>query len=737
MSKSQEPLPEEQLQLMLQRLLEIYRKNVASCDAPKVWLTDNGIEDFSLFERAGIYWADGTLPDKLPTEPAERRKFTQAGLLDPKGDERFSDCAVFPIMGLDGRHQNLWGVPKGGKARFLPNRPVGPWNAKVVKHSAHVYLVPDPVAALALLVAGYANVVALNPELGVVDVTELRSHGLQRVTVVVGDSQPDRETLQKLLGKLTGCPCDGVVLGDSFGAADFLRKNGAKALAEAVIAQRQGTTAADIPNFVPRADGLSLRSGTREYDAKGLMKVGHQLKMTLRVMCRGKVHVDTFDIYNARQRKEFVREAARIFEEQSRILEEDMARLIGACELRVAQPGLALPEQPVDPVPEALRKEAEIFGRSTDLPQQICSDLAKLGVEGEDMNKFAAYVAMTSRLMQKPLSILLKSGYGAGKNMIVGAVSQLCPPESLFDVTHASPKALLHLPTDGLTNRFMPIEEMEGAEGAAYFLRALISSGHLVARITSRDAASGKLFTESKRVKGPTSVAITTSKTVTDEETMSRFIILGLDESSAQTRRIQQRHREGQGLEGLDREKAAERIRTLHHAFQRLLQPLEVVIPDPRLIPDCDDRIGSRRDLPKMINLIKAVAFLRQMQKPVKQHGGTNYIEVDPEDLKICEPLIRALFLAPLRELSITSRNLLQLLHEMRTAGREGAEGHKFTFTMRQAREYSKYSQTTLHRCKTELELFDYVVRDTSSRQRPYRYFLEWSPESRPTGLAA
>lgn len=722
------PLTEEKFQLQLQRYSEICRQNVMTGEAARKWATQLGLEDFSLFERYEIGWANGELPGKLPTSPATRSEFVQSGLLDSKGAERYSGCAVFPIKGFDGRYQNLLGIPEDGEARCLPHRPVGLWNAKVVRHSPHVYFVPDPVAGLALIAAGYANVMALDPKLGVLDVDELRSHGLQRVTVVAGDAKESQAVFQTLLGKLKDCPCDGAVLEGSSGAADYLRKHGAKALAEAVLAQRHGVTPTEIPNFVPKADGFGLRLATREYDGMGLVKSGHQLKLTLRVRCRGKMHVDTFDIYSARPRKEFIREAARIFEEQPRLFEEDMIRLIGACELRVAQPDLALPDQPVDPVPEALRKEAEIFGRSPNLPQLIRNDLTTLGVEGEDLNKFAAYVAMTSRLMPKPLAITLKSSYGVGKNMIVGTVSLLCPPELLFDVTHLSPKALLHLPTDGLRHRFMAIEEMRGAEGADYLIRVLISSGHLVARITSRDPASGKLFTESKRVEGPTAVALTTSKTVTDEETMSRFIILGLDESAEQTRRIQQKHRESQGLAGLDRGREAEKILLLHHAFQRLLQPLDVVIPDPALIPDCDDRIGGRRDLPKMINLVKAVAFLRQMQKPVKQHNGINYIEVDAEDVAICEPLIRTMFLAPLRDLSITSRNLLQLLHEMRTSRQQATAIEKFTFTVRQVREYTRFSQTTLHRCKAELELFDYLVRDTSSRQRPYRYFLEWTP---------
>ena len=57
-----------------------------------------------------------------------------------------------------------------------------------------------------------------------------------------------------------------------------------------------------------------------------------------------------------------------------------------------------------------------------------------------------------------------------------------------------------------------------------------------------------------------------------------------------------------------------------------------------------------------------------------------------------------------------------------------GASTGPFTFTRRQLREHSGMANTSLHRCLRELEEFELVVRDTSSRRRPFRYILEWSP---------
>jgi len=41
-----------------------------------------------------------------------------------------------------------------------------------------------------------------------------------------------------------------------------------------------------------------------------------------------------------------------------------------------------------------------------------------------------------------------------------------------------------------------------------------------------------------------------------------------------------------------------------------------------------DDRLQGRRDQPKYLSLIRAVAFMRQLQKKIKKHDGKDFIEV-------------------------------------------------------------------------------------------------------------
>lgn len=71
----------------------------------------------------------------------------------------------------------------------------------------------------------------------------------------------------------------------------------------------------------------------------------------------------------------------------------------------------------------------------------------------------------------------------------------------------------------------------------------------------------------------------------------------------------------------------------------------------------------------------------------------------------------------------------------MRSSGTRAvtADG-AFAFTRRELREQSGMANTSLHRCLRELEDFELVVRDTTSRRRPFRYTLEWSPQAETDG---
>ena len=401
------------------------------------------------------------------------------------------------------------------------------------------------------------------------------------------------------------------------------------------------------------------------------------------------------------------------------------------------------------------RQEAEAFGRSPDLLERILADYARCGLVGERHNKLLCYLAMTSRKLAKPLSVLILSSSGAGKTMLQDTALEFCPPEDLVKLTSLSGKALFYKEQNSLKHKVLALEEGDGVEEATYALRNLISAGELTIESTIKDLVTGKLTTMENRVEGPTAVFVTTTNPDTDAETRSRFWVTAVDESRAQTQAILASQRQRQTLAGLAEDTAVTLQK--HRNFQRLLQPLAVVNPYADQLTYGDDRLQSRRDQPKYLNLIQAVALLRQLRKPVKTWGVNGvaqaYVEVDKEDLWLANDLASAILGHSLDELSRPGYDLLMQLEVLArgqatsdppaqpgppavpetqlTAKRKNGGPHASGFTRRQIREATGWSQSRVHRYLQELIELEYVAVESGRNGLLQTYRLGYQGEGK------
>jgi len=727
-------LPSEEAQLLLRRIAELSIKAFAETERPRAALAELGLKNLALLEQYQVGYCDRKLKEILNDEQLQA-KLTKLGIFDGKSRERFADHFVFPVIDAQGMIADLWGIPlKTGTARFLPDRPCTFWNTAAAKLSSQIFVVPNPLDGLALKTAGFGNTIALYPSRSRPDIGVLERVGVQRLVIVLGDDDKSTKSGDVLATQLHPYRPGVIVLPKSTGVLTFLKSRGEKALAEAVVAGLNGVVSVTVPGMRPRPDGFSLPLKDILYTVFGLEKTKRSLWAVIRAERGEKKTAQKIDFNELRSRREFLQEFCRVFQEPVDRIEADLGKLQDACDVRVAQPDLLMPDTPLDPVPEGDRREAELMGKDSDLFGIVVRDFRSLGVVGETENIVLSFLVMTSRKMSDPLALMFLSSFGTGKNMIADRARDLCPPEDQFDATQLSGKALYYLPPNGVKHKLITIGEDEGAKHANYPLRSLISAKVLTSVTTARDPVSGRLGTETKRIEGPAAVMMTSSNPSSDRETLSRFIVTHNDESREQTRAIQKEQRKAQTSVCASVAQVFARIYRRHHAYQRLLQNVPVVIPAKIRIEYGDDRLSSRRDYPKILGLIKAIAFARQMKKTVKQIEGISCIEVDGADLAIALPIIRKLFVTSYDELSASSRGLLLALVHMRTKAKEQPKSDefddagRFIFTRRQIREQEKWSNTTLHRCLCELINFEYVLRDTSTRRQPYRYVLDWIP---------
>ncbi|MBI2316609.1 MAG: hypothetical protein HYU75_06225, partial [Betaproteobacteria bacterium] len=310
-------------------------------------------------------------------------------------------------------------------------------------------------------------------------------------------------------------------------------------------------------------------------------------------------------------------------------------------------------------------------------------------------------LGVTSRLLDDPLAIHTLASSGAGKSFLLDAILSLCPPEDLIRVTSLSDKALFYKGENSLVHKVLAVEEVAGALGARYAIRSLISEKILKSETTIKNPLTGKMETQVSVVYGPPAFFETTTNPETDEETRSRLIIQTVDESVEQTLAILEAQRNAHTVEGWERKLARGAILARHHAFQRLLRPLRVVNVFEPLLGYGDGRLLFRRDHPKYLNLILAITFLFQMQRPLKQSATIGeHIEVTLADIALANELALELFGHSLDDLSPPSRELLRLIDEyvQRRAAELKIEACRVEFSRRELREQLKWSEYRL-RC--------------------------------------
>ena len=446
-------------------------------------------------------------------------------------------------------------------------------------------------------------------------------------------------------------------------------------------------------------------------------------------------HMDTLDLYAARARAAFVRQAAI----ELGLGEDGVKRELGAVLLRLEalQDELltqARGERRASDVPVlSADDEAQALAllRAPDLSARIVADLQSLGVVGEDTNLLAAYLAALSRKLDAPLAVLIQSTSAAGKSSLMDAVLNLVPPEDRIRYSAMTGQSLYYLGEHALQHKILAISEEEGVRQAAYALKLLQSEGELTMASTAKDEQSGNLMTRQYTVRGPVMLMLTTTAIDVDEELLNRCLVLSVDESRAQTAAIHDRQRRRQTLAGLLEGAGKEATLALHHNAQRLLASVAVVNPWADQLTFLSDKTRTRRDHMKYLTLIRAIALLHQHQREVKtvEHQGKtlSYIEVTKSDIALANRLAHEVLGRTLDELPPQTRNLLVLLRNW-VAGqcvRRRVARADVRFTRRELREATAWGDTQLKVHLSRLVELEHVLVHRRGAQHEYELIYD------------
>jgi len=350
------------------------------------------------------------------------------------------------------------------------------------------------------------------------------------------------------------------------------------------------------------------------------------------------------------------------------------------------------PSESPSPQPDA---DALALLKRPDLLDCFLEDTGRLGCVGEEPNKTLLYLALTSRLLDNPINIIVRGESASGKSRQVLSIAKFFPHAEVITLSSMSAKALFHY-KGPLAHKVLMVMEHAGVEAAQYPIRTLLSEGGLNHFVTMQ-SPSGAFESQVMEVKGPISFVVTTNLPGLDQQNENRCFVIRTDESEEQTKRILEAQR-GRYLRADDN--SPPRL-AVWCCAQGLLKRLPVRIPFADLIQFPTTPLRVRRDQPRFLAIIEANALLHQFQRPVTEQRGKKCIEAVLADYEVAYRMALHHLPGLIGALSKKAEELLKMV-----------EGHRKLsnrFTTAQLREWLKWDRKTVIKYREEAVKAGYI----------------------------
>jgi hypothetical protein len=256
------------------------------------------------------------------------------------------------------------------------------------------------------------------------------------------------------------------------------------------------------------------------------------------------------------------------------------------------------------------------LAKAPNLLERFAAELAQSGVAGEVRTAKLLYLAVTSRLLEKPVSIALKGPSSGGKSYLTEQVLRFFPKSAFYSLTAMSEKALAYS-EEPLSHRILVIFEAAGMSGefATYLIRSLLSEGCIRYELVEKTAEG--LRPRLIERQGPTGLLITTTAVKLHPENETRLLSLTVTDTQEQTRAVM-------AALAVEASEAAPNFESWH-ALQVWLEGAEhrVWIPYAKILADLIPPVAVRlrRDFGALLNLIRAHALLHQASRDRDDEG--------------------------------------------------------------------------------------------------------------------
>ena len=367
--------------------------------------------------------------------------------------------------------------------------------------------------------------------------------------------------------------------------------------------------------------------------------------------------------------------------------------------------------------PQAQEKAVQFLSNKR-LLENIDSLLEQSGIIGEEENRKLLFTLASSYKMPYLLHGLVQGSSGEGKSHLINAIADCMPQEDVMNLTRVTSKSLYHYQGKELINKLILIQDFDGLDDEAQFAFREMQSAKFLTSSTVVKDMFGNTRGKMKKVEAHFASLTATTKAEVYYDNMSRSVVLGVDESQAQTLRIIKA--QNLKIAGVSNAESEQQAKQILRNCMRILKSYEVVNPfaDKLMLPL--EAKMLRRLNNQFQNFVSQVTILHQYQRKTDAKGR---LVTTKEDVQKAVDIFFSSIIIKVDELDKSSRQFFELLKGF---VKNQTNGTTHRFTIREIRQELNISKTSTFKYIQLLQELEYIQAVEGSVNKGFKYVVSY-----------
>lgn len=367
--------------------------------------------------------------------------------------------------------------------------------------------------------------------------------------------------------------------------------------------------------------------------------------------------------------------------------------------------------------PLAMEKAVEFLSKPRIL-ENIDKLLEQSGIIGEEENRMLLFILASSYKMPYLLHGLVNGSSGEGKSHLINGIAECMPQEDVMNLTRITSKSLYHYRDKELINKLVLIQDFDGLDEEAQFAFREMQSAKFLTSSTVVKDMFGQPRGKMKQVHAHFASLTATTKAEIYYDNMSRSVVLGVDESQAQTLRIIKA--QNMKISGVSNSESEQQAKQLLRNCIRVLKSYEVVNPfaDKLMLPL--EAKMLRRLNSHFQNFVSQITILNQYKRKQDDKGR---LIATKEDIHKAVEIFFSCIVIKVDELDKSTR---QFFESLKGFVKSQPNGTTYRFTTREVRQELNISRTSAFKYVQTLQELEYIQVVEGSANKGFKYIISY-----------